>query len=197
MKYCVYYDQKTKQILDYLPKDMDLKVRKQIDEFWNQEIPRKILITLSEHEINSIPELKNFVGHSMSTLHDNIRKLENGGLIETQLTYVENKKRKIKPIVLFVTKNPKFKVSIQKFFQGLWIDSEKTNTIIHFLQKHSDRFYSAEEISAKTKIPVDEIEMLLSNWDSITTRTLSNIMMERPFEKKVMYKGKKSVNEIK
>lgn len=191
MKYCVYYDQKTEQILDYLPKNMDLKTKGQIDEFWNQDIPRKILITLSEHEINSIPELKNFVGHSMSTLHDNIKKLEIAGLIETQLTYVENKKRSIKPNVLFVTKNPKFKSSVQKFFQGLWIDSEKTNIIIGFLQKNPEKYYSVEEISAKLKMPVDEIEMLLSNWDSVTTRTLSNIMMEKPFEKKVMYRGKK------
>jgi hypothetical protein len=191
MKYCVYYEAKTEQILDYLPRDMEFPIKRKIDEFWTQEIPRKILIAISQQEIASIPELKKLIGHSMSTLHDNITKLEHAGLIETQLTYVENRKRSIRPNVLFVTKNPKFKTSIRKFFQGLWIDSAKTNKIITFLKNHPDRYYTAVEISLKTQIPVDEIDMLLSNWDSTTTRTLSNFLMDTPFEKKILYKGKK------
>ncbi|RJQ18101.1 ArsR family transcriptional regulator [Candidatus Woesearchaeota archaeon] len=192
MKYCVYYEEKTYRILDYLPKGMDPAMINQINEFWNQDICRKMLITISEMEVTSIPQLKKIIGHSMSTLHDNIEKLSQAGLLETELTYVGNKKRNLIPTILFITKNPKFKIQFKKFFQGLWIDSKKTQQVIDFLQKHHGHYYSIEEISAKTRIPVDEIEMLLGNWDSLTTRTLSNVMKERPFEKKVMYKGKKA-----
>jgi len=190
MEYCIYYD-KNFRVLDYLPKGIDPKMKAAIDEFWSQEIPRKILLFLSENHETTIPEIKKSIGHSMSTLHENIVKLEKAGLLETEITYVENKKKTIKSKVLFVTKNPKFKVAFRKFFQGAWIDSQKSQKISGFLKKNPDKYYTVEQISSKLKIPVDEIEMLLSNWESLTTRTLSNFLQEKPFEKKVMYRGKK------
>ena len=190
MEYCVYYD-KDYKILDYLPFQIDPGVKSSINEFWNQDIPRKILITLSETGETTTPVIKERIGHSMSTLHENIVKLENAGLIQTKITYVENKKKTIIPKVLFVTKNPKFKVMFRKFFQGIWIDSQKTESITHFLQRNPAKYYTANEIATKLKIPVDEVEMLLGNWDSPTTRTLSNFLQERPFEKKIIYRGVK------
>ncbi len=190
MKCCVYYDRNFR-ILDYLPINIDPEIKAAIDEFWSQEIPRKILLFLSEHEETTIPEIKNEIGHSMSTLHENIVRLEQAGLVETKITYIENKKKTIKPSVLFVTKNPKFKVAFRKFFQGAWIDSEKSKKIADFLQKNHEKYFTAEEISSRLRIPVDEIEMHLSNWESLTTRTLSNFLQPKPFEKKVMYRGRK------
>lgn len=190
MDYCVYYD-KNNRILEYLPTNIDAGMKSAIDEFWGMEIPRKILIFLSEKEETTIPQIKKEIGHSMSTLHENIAKLEQAGLLESKITYISNKKKTIRPKVLFVTKNPKFAIAFRKFFQGAWIDSSKNKKISDFLQKNPGKYYSIEQISAKVKIPVDEIEILLNNWESLTTRTLSNFMQEKPFEKKVLYKGKK------
>lgn len=190
MECCAYYD-KEYRLIDYLPAQIDPEIKSSIGEYWNQEIPRKILLALSELGDTSIPAIKEKIGHSMSTLHENILKLEQAGLLSTKITYVDNKKKTIIPKVLFVTKNPKFKVIFQKFFQGMWINSQKTKLITDFLQKNSKKYYTAEEISTKVKLPIDEVKMLLSNWDSPTTRTLSNFLTEKPFEKKVLYKGNK------
>lgn len=191
MKYCVYYDKKFR-ILDYLPTSIEPELKGNIAEQWNQDLPRKILLALSEMGETTIPKLKKRIGHSMSTLHENMVKLEQAGLVKTKITYVGNKKKTIIPRVLFVTKNPRFRVAFKKFFQGLWIDSKKSQTITRFLQKHPATYYTAEELSRHLHLPVDEIEMLLSNWDNTTTRTLSNFMQEKPFEKKIMYRGRKT-----
>ena len=194
MDYCAYYD-KEHHILDYLPTDMDAHMKSAIDEYWNQDIPRKILLTLSEIGETNIPTIREQIGHSMSTLHENIVRLEQAGLISTKITYVENKKKTIMPKVLFVTKSPKFKVTFRKFFQGMWINSKKNMKVTEFLQKYSKKYFTAEEISSKVKLPVDEVEILLSNWDSPTTRTLSTFLQEKPFEKKVLYRGIKKTKK--
>jgi hypothetical protein len=189
MEYCVYYDGKY-NILDYMPSTIPPDLKQSINEYWSQEIPRKLLIALSEMGETAIPLIKLKIGHSMSTLHETIMKLEQAGLVETKITYVQNKKKTIIPKVLFVTKNPQLKIEFKKFFQGMWIDSNKTKMITSFLQKNHSKYFTIEEISGKLKIPVDEVEMLLSNWDSLTTRTLSNYKEGMPFEKKIMYRGK-------
>lgn len=190
MKACVYYDNKSNEIIEVLPNNIDPRLKGFIFEFWNQNIFKKILINISMYDNLSISDLKKLVGHSISTIHDAITKLENADLIISELTYINNKKKILKPNVVFVNKNPRFKTSIQKFFQGLWIDSKKTNKIIEFLKKNKTKKFTAEQISTRTEIPVDEVKLLLSNWDSITTRTLRNFMQETPFEKIVYYKGK-------
>ena len=161
-------------------------------ELWAQEIPRKIMMFLStEHDVTA-PKIKQAIGHSVSTLHENIKKLEDAGLIETKMIYVGNKQKIIKPRVVFVTKNPVFKSVVKNFLaKGFWIDSKNSRKVIGFLQENHDRSFTAEQISAKTKVPVDEIHTLLSNWDSQITRAFSDFLKEKPFEKYVMYKGRK------
>jgi DNA-binding transcriptional regulator GbsR (MarR family) len=188
---CVYYDQDSYEILDVLPRDTDAGTIAKINEVWNQDIPRKILIEISSQDEITASDIKKIIGHSMSTLHENIERLQSLGLIKTKMVYEQNKKKIITPNVLFVTRNPKFKESFQRFFQGIWVDSKKTQKVIDYLQRHHDRYFSAEELSAKLDIPVDDIQLLLSNWDSQTTRALSHFLKEKPFEKKVMYKGRK------
>ena len=190
MNACVYYENRTNQILDILPKETDNKLKSKIYEVWGNEINKKVLITLSMFDELSISELKRLVGHSISTIHDSVSKLESDGLIESEITYVNNKKKMLRPKIIFITKNPRFKIAFQKFFQGIWIDSKKTNKIIEFLGKYNKKYFTTEEISSKLKIPVDEVEILMSNWESPATRTLSNFLKERPFEKKVLYKGR-------
>ncbi|MFP4112159.1 MAG: helix-turn-helix domain-containing protein, partial [Candidatus Woesearchaeota archaeon] len=171
---CVYYDQKTKQIIDFLPNMVDTEFKGKIRELWSQEIPRKILKLLSTEQKITAPKIKEKIGHSMSTLHENIKKLEDSGLIETKMIYVGNKQKIIEPKAIFVTKNPKFKSIIQNFLnRGFWIDSNKLNKIIDYLQKNPDKPHTAEELSTKLKIPVDEIHSLLSSWDSQVTRAFS------------------------
>jgi DNA-binding MarR family transcriptional regulator len=189
---CVYYDQKTEQILDFLPNNTNNTTKNHIRDLWSQEIPKKILMLLSTEKNLTAPKIKEKIGHSMSTLHENIKKLEDADLIETKMIYVGNKQKIITPRVIFVTKNPKFKSIIQNFLtRGFWIDSKKLNKIIEFLNKNIDRGFTAEEISNKTKIPVDEIHSLLATWDSQLTRAFSSFLREKPFEKVVLYKGRK------
>ncbi len=192
MECIAYYDRKTFEILDFLPKNIDNSLQARILELWSQDIPRKILMFLSTENDVTAPKIKNAIGHSVSTLHENIKKLEDAGLIKTEMIYVGNKQKIIRPRVVFVTKNPAFKSIVKSFLsKGFWIDSDKSRKIIDFLQKNHNKSFTAEEISSKTKIPVDEIHALLGNWDSQITRAFSDFMKEKPFEKKILYQGKK------
>lgn len=191
MKVCVYYDKRTNKLIDILPNDTPPTLTQNIQRAWSQSIARSILIAISSEEKFNTSQLREKVGHSISTLHDTVKRLEDMGLLKTEIIYEGNKQRVIKPVILCVTKSPKHKAMLQKFFQGMWIDSKKTQKIIEFLNKSPDKYYTPEEIAVKTKIPVDEVELLLSNWDSQVTRTFSDFMKERPFEKKVLYKGRK------
>ena len=188
-QYCVYYDKNTEEIQDFFPAHIDADLRNTVINAWEQEIPRKILRTLTEGEL-TMQELRKKIGHSNSTLHENVKRLEEAGLIKTKLIYEGNKIRVLEPEFLFVTKNPSAKAQIKKFFQGLWVDSEANSKIIEFLNSNPDDYYTAEEIAAKTKIPVDDVELTLSNWDSKVTRALSDFNKQKPFEKKTLYKGK-------
>lgn len=188
LHYCVYYDNHTDAIIDFFPTEIPAELKNTITTFWTQDIPQKILKALSISEM-TMQELKGKIGHSNSTLHENILKLEEAGLINTQIIYEGNKIRVLSPKILFVTKNPEFKTRVQKFFQGIWVDSEKNKQIIEYLQDNPDKFFSADQIAAKTGIPVDEVEIVLGNWDSQVTRSLSDFLKSKPFEKKVLYRG--------
>jgi DNA-binding MarR family transcriptional regulator len=189
-KVCVYYDQKTDQIIDFLPNTISAELKASIRELWGQEIPRKILSILSTNDSMTAPKIKSEIGHSMSTLHENIKKLEDAGLIQTKMIYVGNKQKIIEPMAIFVTKNPKFKSAIQDFLsKGFWIDSKKLNKVIKILNDNPTKSFTAEELSVKTKIPVDEINSLLATWDSQFTRAFSSFLKEKPFEKVILYKG--------
>jgi DNA-binding Lrp family transcriptional regulator len=191
MEYCIYYDIENETIIDFFPNDIDNKIKQNITEAWSQEITKQILKVISEHGEITAPKIKEVIGHSASTLHENIKKLEDLKLIKTEMSYKGNKKKIIKPKILCVTKNPKSKENFQKFFQGLFIDSNNNKKIIECLSKNSNKYLSSEEISLKTKIPVDEIEIIMKNWESQITRSLSNFLKEKPFEKKILYKYKK------
>jgi biotin operon repressor len=186
--YCVYYDGATEAVVDFFPTEITADLKGKIITFWNQEIPRKILKELSTQDM-TMQELKNKIGHSNSTLHENIKKLEEAGLINTEIIYEGNKIRVLSARMLFVTKNPEFKAKVQRFFQGMWVDSDKNKKVIDFLQENPDKFFSSDQIAAKTGIPVDEVELILTNWDSQVTRALSDFMKQKPFEKKVLYRG--------
>lgn len=186
--YCVYYDGQTDAIIDFFPTDMHADIKSKIVTFWNQEIPRKVLKELSMQNI-TMQELKSKIGHSNSTLHENIKKLEEAGLIHTEIIYEGNKIRVLSPKILFVTKNPEFKAKVQRFFQGMWVNAEHNKRVIDFLQDNPDKFFSSDQIAAKTGLPVDEVELILSNWDSQVTRALSDFLKSKPFEKKVLYRG--------
>ena len=191
MEYCIYYDKRNESIIDFLPTSLDSKVKQKITEVWNQEITREILKIISEEEEITAPKIKEKIGHSASTLHENIKKLEDLKLIKSEMSYKGNKKKIIKAKVLCVTKNPSYKEKFQRFFQGLFVDSKNSKKIIECLEKNPNKYLSIEEISLKTKIPVDEIEILLKNWESQITRSFSDFMKEKPFEKKTLYKFKK------
>jgi hypothetical protein len=191
MEYCIYYDIENETIIDYLPSDLDNKTKQSIIEAWGQEITKQILKVVSEYGEITAPKIKEVIGHSASTLHENIKKLEDLKLIKTEMIYKGNKKKVIMPRLLCVTKNPKSKEKFQKFFQGLFIDSNNSKKIIEFLSNNSKKFFSIEEISIKTKIPVDEIEIIMNNWESNITRSFSDFMKEKPFERKTLYKYKK------
>jgi DNA-binding MarR family transcriptional regulator len=191
VKYCLYYNSEDGNIVDFLPADIDSKIKNSIIEAWNQDIQREILKVLSEEEEMTSPTIKKRIGHSASTLHENIKKLEDASLIETTMSYEGNKQKIIRPRVLCVTKNPKSKERFQRFFQGLFTDSDKTKIVLDYMRSSPEKYLTTEEISAKTKIPVDEIEILLSNWESQITRSFSDFMKEKPFEKKTLYKIKK------
>jgi DNA-binding Lrp family transcriptional regulator len=191
MECIAYYDKKSYEILDFLPKDIDNSLKSRIMELWSQEIPRKILMFLSTENKVTAPKIKEAIGHSVSTLHENIKKLDDAGLIETEMIYVGNKQKIIKPKVVFVTKNPAFRAIVKSLLsKGFWIDSAKSKRVLEFLEKNSQKAWTAEEISSKTHVPVDEIHSLLSNWDSQITRAFSDFLKEKPFEKIVLYQGK-------
>ena len=187
-QYCVYYDKETEEIQDFFPAHIGADLRNTVINHWDQEIPRKILRALSEGE-KTMQELRKEIGHSNSTLHENVKKLEELDLIQTKLIYEGNKIRILEPKFLFVTKNPSSKAQIKRFFQGLWVDSEANKKVIEFLNKNKGKYWTAEEIAAKTGIPVDDVELTLSNWDSKVTRALSDFNKQRPFEKKTLYRG--------
>jgi hypothetical protein len=191
MEYCVFYDKNSMEIQEFFPNDLDIEIKTKIINSWSQQILREILIYISENESITAPEIKEKIGHSMSTLHDSIKKLELLNLIESEMTYVDNKKKIIKPKILFVTKNPKYKTSLKKFFQGLWVDSTNSKRIIDLLKSEQSKYFSPIEIANKTKIPIDDVELVLNSWESITTRGISDFLKEIPFEKKVVYKYKK------
>ncbi len=188
-QYCVYYDKTTEEIQDFFPEHIDADLRNTVITIWEQEIPRKILRTLSEGE-HTMQELRKKIGHSNSTLHENVKKLEELDIIETKLIYEGNKIRKLHPRFLFVTKNPSSKAQIKRFFQGLWVDSEANKKVIEFLQENNNEYWTAEEIAAKTNLAVDDVELTLNNWESKVTRALSDFAKEKPFKKKTLYKGR-------
>jgi DNA-binding transcriptional ArsR family regulator len=188
LEYCVYYDGQNGSILDFFPQDIPPDLKNRIITMWSQDIPRKILKELSVKEL-TMQELKGLIGHSNSTLHENIKKLEDAGLVYTRIIYEGNKIRVLEPRILFVTKNPEHKTRVQRFFQGMWVDSSKNKAIVDYLQDNPDKFFTADQIAAKTGIPVDEVELILSNWDSQFSRGLSDFLKQRPFEKKVLYRG--------
>lgn len=189
MAICVYYDEKKQYIIDIAPRELDPEVRSRLEEAWQQPILRQILILLSEG-VERLPDIQKRIGHSASTLHGAVQRLSDMGFLSYEMSYQGNKQKILASDVLCVTKNPKSKSAAQKFFQGLWIDSEKTNRIIEAM-KSERKWWTAEELSLKTKIPVDEIVLLLSNFDSLTTRSLSQFLKAPPFEKKVLYQAKR------
>ncbi len=150
---------------------------------------RKILIGLSENNESSASSLKEVIGHSASTIHENLARLEELGLIETKMIYKGKKQKILSSKVLCVTKNPKLKRIIKEALnQGLWVDTKKTRQILKVLEDNPDTYFSAEELSLLTKIPVDEIKVLLDNYDSQITRALTDFLKKSPVEKKVLYK---------
>jgi hypothetical protein len=93
--------------------------------------------------------------------------------------------------ILFVTENNKLKkILTQLLNQGIWINKEKSDQITNFLQSNKEKYFSIEEISANTSIPIDEVKILLNNWESHITRAVSDFLKEPPFEKKILYKAK-------
>ncbi|MFP4523867.1 MAG: hypothetical protein ACLFO2_00930 [Candidatus Woesearchaeota archaeon] len=189
MDICVYYDERRKVIIDVSPREVDPGVKSRLEDVWRQPILRDILILLSEG-VNRLPDIKERIGHSPSTLHGAVQKLENAGFLRTEMSYEGNKQKLLSSNVLCVTRNPRSKESLQRFFQGLWVDSAKTRKVIDAMKSDPDRWWTAEDLSLKTKIPVDEISLLLSNFDSQMTRALSQFLKKPPFEKKVMYRAR-------
>ncbi|MEM4755936.1 MAG: winged helix-turn-helix transcriptional regulator [Candidatus Woesearchaeota archaeon] len=191
IKYCVYYNAENYAILDILPKELDEQFRSRLVMMWSEQIPREILLTLSSNGEMSATQIREIIGHSSSTLHENIKKLEEFGLVETEISYVGNKQRMIKPKVLFISKNPKFRRMLQRFFQGLYIEDEKMKKILGVLNANPDKYFTADELSLKTGVPADEIELLLSTWDSQLSRSFTDFLKKKPFEKKTLYKAAK------
>ena len=176
MQICVYYDEKKEYILDISPRGVDPEVRTKLEEAWNQPILRKILILLSQG-IDRLPDIQQEIGHSPSTLHAAVQRLSQAGFLTYKMVYTGNKQKILTSNVLCVTKNPDSKIALQKFFQGLWIDSAKTKRIIKAMQTNKTKWWTPEELSVKTKIPVDEIALLLSNFDSPRIRNCAAIIL--------------------
>jgi hypothetical protein len=185
---CIYYDEKKQYILDVTPRELEPELRTRLEEVWASAIQRQILILLSEG-VNRLPDIQERIGHSPSTLHAAVQRLVDAGFIQAEMIYKGNKQKILASNVICVTRNPSSKVALQKFFQGLWVDSEKTNHIIGIMNAEPDRWWSMEELSVASHIPIDEIQILLSNFDSITTRAFSQFLKDAPFEKKVMYRA--------
>jgi hypothetical protein len=190
MDVCVYYDEQKLFIIDITPRELDGEVRSSLEELWSQPVTRKILLAISQG-FTRLPDIQRSVGHSASTMHEALERLERAGFVSVRMSYEGNKHKVVSSNVVCVTKNPRHKTVLQKFFQGLWVDSTKTKKIINQLKSDKHRWWSAEELSIRTKIPVDEIELLLSNFDSQTTRSLSQFLKTPPFEKKTTYKYRK------
>jgi len=189
-QYIIYYDKKTESIIDFFPNNLPESIRQSITEIWMQPICREILKLLSQNDKITAPVIQESIGHSMSTLHENIKRLETAGLIKATMSYKVNKQKIIETNLLAISKNTKLTETITKFLnQGLWVDTSRSDKIIDFLQKNSDTYYTIEEISAKTGIQLDEVQTLLDNWDSQITRAFSDFMKKQPFEKRVLYKG--------
>jgi hypothetical protein len=192
MKIFVYYDKRSEAILDFFPSDIPEDKKHAIRQMWNQDIARRILLFLSNKDDITAPLIKQQIGHSMSTLHENIKKLEMSGLIETKMVYKGNKQKIIKTNILCVSKNTALTEKITRFLnQGLWVDTDRSKKIIKFLDKNPEKFFSVEEISAKTGIQVDEVDTLLRNWDNQITRAFSDFLKKSPFKKKTLYKSRK------
>lgn len=191
-KIIVYYDPKSMTLLDFFPTNLPEELKSTVRQFWHQEIPQKILILLSQEDNITAPIIKQKIGHSMSTLHENIQKLEQADIISTEMIYKGNKQKVISSRLMCVSKNAPLTERITRFLnQGLWVDNERSKKIVKFLDKHPSRYFSIEEISAKTGIQVDEVDTLLKNWDSQITRSFSDFLRRTPFEKKVLYKSSK------
>ena len=195
MQYIVYYEKSRGTILDHFPASISHETQELIKKYWGQPVCREILKFLSKQEETTAPEIQEAIGHSMSTLHENITRLEADGLIMTEMVYKQNKKKIIRPNVMFVNKNSPLTERITRFLnQGLLVDTATSRKIIKFLDKHPDKAFSAEQISVKTGIQVDEIETLLNNWDSIVTRAFSEALRKKPFVKRVTYQSSKGKN---
>lgn len=197
MEIYVSYDKKTKNILDFFPTDTPETQKSTIAGLWKQTISREILLALSLHEELSTARLKETVGHSLSTLHENVRRLEEAGIVTTRMTYKDNKQKMLKTNVIFITDNPTNKQRFSKFFQGIWIDNDSAGKIISFLNKNPATYYTQEQISQKTHIPLSEVKIILSNLESPITRGFSEFMKNVPFEKKILYRAKKNIKTEK
>ncbi|HDP73360.1 MAG TPA: winged helix-turn-helix transcriptional regulator [Candidatus Woesearchaeota archaeon] len=190
---CLYYDA-NENIIEILPMEIEPALKDSLAYFWGKEVSRKILKHLSKYECAKMQDIRKDVGHSSSTVHEYLHKMEKSGIVELEKVYKGKKEILVKPKAICVTKNKRFKQSVSRFFQGLWVNSEKMNRIILLLHKNSDKFFTSEEISAKTSIPVDEVELLLSNWDSKLTRAVSDLTKEPPFEKRTVYRAMKGTS---
>jgi predicted transcriptional regulator len=91
MKYIIYYDKKTETISEYFPKDLSEQVKQTILEVWAQPICKEILKLLTNNDEITAPFIQEQIGHSMSTLHDAVKRLELAELIDTQMIYKQNK----------------------------------------------------------------------------------------------------------
>ncbi len=173
-----------------MPHELDDDIKATITKYWQQQISQKILKTLSSQGQMTISSLAKELGHSVSTIHENIKKLEGEQLITTAISYEKKKQRVITPNILFATKSPKYKEAISRFFQGLWVNSKDTTLIMDFLEQQKPKKLTVEEISAGTKLPVHRVEIALSNWDTVITRGISQLNKEKPFVKEVTYHAK-------
>lgn len=192
MNIIVYYDKKSMAILDFFPAHLPEERKDVIRHMWGQEIPRKILLALAAEDTLTAPLIKERIGHSMSTLHENIARLADAKLITSTMIYKGNKQKVLSSNILCVSKNTPLTERITRFLnQGLWVDSKRGRAVIEFLDKHPGQYFDVHEISVKTSIPVDEVETLLENWDSQITRAFSDFLKKRPFEKKVLYRSSK------
>jgi DNA-binding Lrp family transcriptional regulator len=187
---CVYYESESNNIIDIMPKDLEQEYKSNIAKIWQQPISRKILKALSMQEHMTISTLAKELGHSVSTIHENIKKLEDKKLISSTISYEKKKQRLITSNILFATKSPKYKESLSKFFQGLWVNSKDSKKILTFLEKNKTKEFSVPQISAGTKIPVHRVEIALSNWDNIITRGISQVNKKQPFIKRITYQAK-------
>jgi transposase len=188
-KACIYYDS-NENIIEILPMEIEPQLKDALAYFWGKEVSRKIMKYISKHDCSKMQDIRKNVGHSSSTVHEYLHKMEKSGIVALEKVYKGKKEIIVWPRSICVTKNKRFRQAVSRFFQGLWVNSEKMNRIIALLHKNKDKHFTSEEISVKTGIPVDEVELLLSNWDSKLTRAVSDLMKEPPFEKRTVYKAK-------